>query len=311
MSERALKRILAAVAVVVAAYAAVALVRGGPSTPADEGTEALRALLSSLDPAGLDEVRFVRDGDTVRLAREGAERWMVNGHRADSATVARFWNQLAEARVGGVVARNPDNHDRLGVTDAAAARVTFEPSDGSGSSELLVGDPGPTGRSAYVRVPGEETVHLVHGDLRGAARREVDSWRDRTIVRVDTSRVQSIELVREEGADTLRREDGAWRVGEATADSAAVRGLLTGLARLRASGFAPDTVSVDPVERRLVATGSGTDTLAALDLAAADGSRFLVRAEGDSIVYEISSFEQGRLFPDELAADQTDGGPAE
>lgn len=310
MSERALKRILAAVAVVVAAYAVVALVRGGPSTPAAEGTEALRALLSSLDPAGLDEVRFVRDGDTVRLAREGAGRWVVNGHRADSATVARFWNQLAEARVGGVVARNPDNHGRLGVTEEAAARVTFEPSDGSGS-ELLVGDPGPTGRSAYVRVPGEETVHLVHGDLRGAARRGVDSWRDRTIVRVDTSRVQSIELVREEAADTLRRGDGAWRVGEATADSAAVRGILTGLARLRASGFAPDTASVDPVERRLVATGSGTDTLAALDVANADGSRFLVRAAGDSVVYEISSLEEGRLFPDELAADETDGEPAQ
>lgn len=299
MSERALKRILTAVAVVVAAYAVVTLVRGGPSSPAAEGTEALRETLTSLEPEAVEAVRFVRDGDTVRLSREEGSRWTVNGHRADSATVARFWNQLGEARVGSVAARNPENHERLGVTEDAAARILFDGREGE-TSEILVGEPGPTGRSAYVRFPDRETVHVVHGDLRGAARREVDAWRDRTVLRVDTARVESVELVREERTDTLRREDDSWSVDGAAADSAAVRGLLGALARLRASGFAPDTATLD-ADRRLVARGSAGDTLGLLELAEGQGSNLRIRAEGDPVVYEISSFEGERLFPDPLA----------
>lgn len=299
MSERALKRILTVVAVVVAAYAVVALVRGGPSSPADEGTEALRELLTSLEPDAIEAVHFVRGGDTVRLARENGSRWTVNGHRADSATVARFWNQLGEARVGTIAARNPENHEALGVTADAADRVLFESREGE-TSELLIGEPGPAGRSAYLRFPDRETVHVVHGDLRGAARREVDAWRDRTVLRVDTARVQSVELVRDEGTDTLRREDGAWSVGGAPADSAAVRGLLGALARLRASGFAPDTATLD-ADRRLVAAAASGDTLGLLELEEGEGSTLRIRAEGDPVIYEISSFEGGRLFPDSLA----------
>lgn len=299
MSERALKRILTAVAVVVAAYAVVALVRGGPSSPDDEGTEALRGLLTSLEPDATSAVRFVRGGDTVRLAREDGSRWTVNGHRADSATVARFWNQLGEARVGTVAARNPENHQRLGVTEDGAARILFDGREGE-TSELLVGEQGPAGRSAYVRFPDQETVHVVHGDLRGAARREVDAWRDRTILRLDTARVQSIELVRDGASDTLRKEDGGWSVGGTPADSAAVRGLLGALAQLRASGFAPDTATLE-ADRRLVAEGSSGDTLGVVELAEGEESTLRIRAEGDPVVYEISSFEGERLFPDPLA----------
>lgn len=316
MSERTLKRILAGVAVLVAVYAAVALVRNGPGGAGEEGGGAVGELFSSLDPESVEEVRFERPDDTLRLGRSG-DRWTVNGHPADSARVAGFWSGLEDARVGAPVARNPANHERLGVGEGAV-RVVFRTGDGE-TREILVGDVGPAPPSAYVRLPGADAVHVVHADLRSPARRSLDDWRDRTVVRVDTARVRTLALVGDGGGEgetrTLTREDDGWSLEGAPADSAAVRGILGALANLRATGFAPDTAEIGEPGRRVVALDAGGDTLAVVSLAEREEPGYHVLARGDSVVYELTTYQGGRLFPepDALRADPGEeddaGGP--
>lgn len=305
MSEKTLKRILVGVAVLVVAYAGVALLQRTTGSGSG-GDSALGDLLASLEPDAVEEVRFVRLQDTIRLSRSG-EAWSVNGRTADSSRVARFWNDLAEARVTGPIARNPANHARLGVAGDSAVLVVFRTSDGQ-TRELLVGESGPSFPSSYVRLPDRDPVHVVHADLRGAARRNLESWRDRTVVRIDTARVRIIALRRDGTEQTLTREGGAWRVDGAPADSSAVQDLLGALVRLRSTGFAPDTVELASPDRTLVALGQGGDTLTALSLVETEGSGYRGRARGDDTVYELTSYDIGRLFPEGIEADTTDAG---
>lgn len=304
MSERTLKRILVGVAILVVAYGGMVLLRS-PMGSGDEDGGPLADLLGSLDPEAVEEVRFVRPEDTVRLTRS-EEGWTVDGNPADSARLAQFWSDLSGAEVTGPIARNPSNHPRLGVAADSAARVVIRTSDGE-THEMLVGESGPSFPSSYVRLPDRDPVHVVHADVRGAARRNAESWRDRTVVQVDTAAIREITLERDGGARTLARDGDAWRVNGTPADSSAVQGILDALVRLRSTGFAPDTVQLESVDRSLVALGEGGDTLAGLSLAETEGSGYRARAQGSATVYELTSYDVERLFPDSIAADG-DGG---
>ncbi|HSR41466.1 MAG TPA: DUF4340 domain-containing protein, partial [Longimicrobiales bacterium] len=182
MSERALKRILVLAAVIAIAYLAARVLGGGPSAPDDGGP--LAELLSGLESEAITAVTFVRPADTVRLERSDGG-WTVNGFPADSGAVAGFLGGLAGSGTGGVVARNPANHARLGVAEDSAVALTIS-REGGDDLTLLVGDAGPSFPSVYVRLPGQDPVHLFQGRLRSPARRSVDQWRDREIVALDT-----------------------------------------------------------------------------------------------------------------------------
>ncbi|MFP3949427.1 MAG: DUF4340 domain-containing protein, partial [Longimicrobiales bacterium] len=305
--------------------------RTGLGTGGGGGTSAeLGRILAEIGPGSVEAVLLVEDGDTVRLTRSG-DRWAVDGFRADSGRVARFWDALAGTDVGNPVARNPDNHPRLGLSADQASTIVLRTTEGP-SHEILLGDSGPTDPSVYVRLAGRDDVHLLESSLAASAGQSVTTWRDHTIARVDTSRVQVVELTTPEDSYTLARtpasdrdgegasEDGTggWTVDGAAADPAQARNLLGGLNRILASDFYavqdtwPESVQVENAEvRRLVALGAGSDTLAAVDVRGSAEAGYAVRTAGDSIVYEIASFDVTRLFPPRQSLEGEDDGPEE
>lgn len=301
MSEQALKRILVVVAALVVAYGLAELVTGGTGGGGGDAG-AVTSALEGLDAGSVSEAVFQRASDTVRLARSDGS-WTVNGFAADSSRVAALWSSLEPDHVDGVVARNPDNHDRLGVGDGAP-RAVFRTGDGR-STALLVGNSGPAFPSVYVRLEGSDEVVLLDGELRSAARRGVSDWRDRTIARVDTGSVTRVEVTRDGATSVLERADSGWNVAGEAASADAVRNLLGQLARLDASGFAPDSVSLDEPERRVVALGASGDTLLALDIQPTEDSGVRVRPRGRETIYRLSSYRADRLTPE--AADLRGG----
>lgn len=294
MSEQTLKRILALAAVIAVAYLAARMLGSGPASAGDDGPVA--DLVSGLEPEGITAVTFVRQADTVRLERsDGA--WTVNGFAADSGAVAGFLGTVTGSGTGGVVARNPANHARLGVTEDSAVAVTIS-REGAEDVTLLVGDAGPSFPSVYVRLPGQDPVHLFQGRMRSPARRSVEQWRDREIVALDTAAVGRIEVTREGSTYAVVRSDSAWTVDGAAADDGEVSSLLRELSSLSASGFAPDTASLGEPARRVVVADREGDTLTVLSAHRGEGSTFRITARDDPEVYEISSYRVDRLTPD-------------
>ncbi len=294
MSDRTLKRLLAALGALVLLYVLV-LVSGRSRGGGVAGGSEMARLVDAVEESRIGAVRLVGPSDTLEIERAGSA-WTVNGYPVDSAAISRFWRAMEETEVTGLAASNPANHPRLGVARDSAWSLVLVRS-GSEDFELLLGKSGPRFRTAYARLPEADEVFLLEGDLRGAAARPLRDWRDKTVVRVDTAAVLELLLHREGEDANLRREERGWSVGGALADSIRVASLLGELARVLATGFAPDTaVFPDEVVRRLVAIGEPGDTLAFVDMVEQDGS-FLVRNRGGDTVFQLSSWLADRLVP--------------
>lgn len=336
MSSRALRNLVGLLVGLVVLYAILTLMKGRSGSEGSAAAGPVAPALETLQAAELESVELRGPaGEGVVLERGtagagGAGGWTANGFRADSATVERLLTAIGGATVGDRASTNSANHERLGVTADSAWQLTFAGAEGV-EVVLLLGKPGPSFGSAYVRLPDQTDVFVVGGDLRSAAARPLDDWRDKTIARVDTAKVQALQVTRDGSSYSIQRADSAWTlVGSgaraetaAMADGVAVADLLGELADLRATGFfeedrggrpgagdahaageleTPDDgeaepeAPAEPEVLRLIALGPSGDTL--LEITAAERApAYEIRAAGDSVLYQLPLWRVGRLIP--------------
>ena len=294
MSERTLKQLVGALALAIGVWLVVALFSRGEGSI--EASGEITRIFQALDGASIEAVTVRRAGDTIALERSGAA-WTVNGYPADSGSVARLTTALDEADIGDLVATNPENHARMGVAADSAAEV--ELTVAGASHTLLVGDAGRQFGTAYVRLPDRDEVYLLEGDVRAQVVRDLDAWRNRTMVAIDTSAVARVEVERDGDAYTLVRGDSAWTFeGGGEVAPVALNGVLSELARLVATGFVEQGDSIAGLEQ--AATTRAYDAegamLAEITLGSGEGDRW-ARTASDDYLYRVSSFRAGRVAP--------------
>lgn len=296
MSEKGLKALLATVIFLFLIWGGISLlpqVRGsGKDVP-----EPLSMIFPGDSLAQETGARFTGPGGApvVALSLEDGV-WRVNGYQADSATVARFWDAVDGATVGDLVATNPANHPRMGVSADSAWTLEVQRSGNPGT--VLVGGSGPGFGTSYVRLPDSDPVYLVSANLRPHLTRNVDGWRSKRLARLDTAQVQRLEIERNGDRVTLLRSDSLWAVEDGSpADESRVRSLLGELTRLDASGFFASTDTLPSQEGSILALGSPGDTLLSLSLGTGSGDRW-ARVPGDSIVYRVPSWRADRVLPE-------------
>jgi hypothetical protein len=309
MSEKTLRIIIGAVVVLVAAYALAAMIGESPSSASGDDARALVRALEDARKADLEAIRIVGPGpgDSVELARGAGGAWSANGKPADSAGVARLLDALEAARVGHLAAANPDNHARLGVAADSAWRLELRRAGAGEPIRLLLGENGPSYPSVYARLPDADEVFVLSGGLGNAARRRAAEWRDRVVVRADTTAVHRIVVTRDETTYALERGDSArWTVDGEPADSMAVADLLRELARLEAQAFAPDSVALEEATRSVLALGAAGDTLALVRAGPTDQSwTWRAAAAGSGAasglgddVFELAGWRVDRIAPE-------------
>lgn len=296
MSERTLKQLVGALAVVAGLWLVVSLVARGGGGGIDAPTE-IGATFDGVDGSSVQAVRFMRPEDTIEL-RADAGAWRVNGWQADSGSVARFFEAVAETSVGDLMATNPANHERMGVAGEGARSVEIE--IGGATRTLLVGNEGPRPATAYARLPGEDEVYLLEGGIRPHLSRRLDDWRNRRVVAVDTSLVSRITVQRDDDTFTLVRGDSAWTFEDGSeAVASQVRSLLTELGgSLVAAGIVGegDSLATRPAGGSTVASSPAGDVLAEVTIGSGTGERWAT-ASGDSVLYRIGSFKVDLITP--------------
>ncbi len=290
MTEKTLRGSLYALVGVAALYVVITL-SGGRGGDGPSGSSRLAEALEDIDRAEVGRADVEGPSDTVRLAREG-DAWVVNGFPADSAAVERFLRALDETSVSSVASTNADNHARLGVDADSAWTLSVD-----GAPPILLGKSGARYRTAFARMPGEDVVSLLSGDLRSAAARPLLDWRDKTILRVDTAAAAAIRITRDGGRTDYERGDSAWTAGGAMAEDATIRGILQELAHLRASRFAPPDYEMPASPERAVQVldAEGAE-IASLSLAEADGD-FHVVTPASPYVFVVAAFRANRVAP--------------
>ncbi len=312
MNRRQLKVILALLAVAVLLYSPSLFRRDGSGGSLDPGAGFAFELAGS--PSRVDIISLA-EADTIRLERE-PEGWTVDGHPADSAKVADLLGVIGDLRAADMVARNPANHEALGVSETGGRRIEIYAADAEprafhlGNRDLSAG-------GYYVRAPEAAEVFRLESPAGGYLSRERDGWRDRLIARVDTSAVREIIIRRGSDDLVLRRTEAGWRVGGAAADSGSVARLLGILPEVSATGFPADSVAetadfTSPdAELDVFAEDTGDVTgrrlVLALKLLEGEGGAWLVQRADDPEVFELSSFTMGRLVPTREALERGEG----
>ena len=296
MSEQTLKRIFGGLAVLVVLWLGSVWLSGRPGGGARAAAAGgVATLFEGLNETTVSGVRIVGPLETLSLQPSGGT-WTVNGYRADSMSVARFWNALAAVEVGGMVANNPSNHGRMGLVPDSAWTVDFTLVDG-GTASVLVGKRGPITPSGYARLPDQDTVVVVSGDFRGSVTLSVRDWRDKTILQVDTAAVVRVVLETDEGTYVTERADSAWSVDGEPANARIMDGVLGELARLLALGFVDGEASEES-PNRVIALGATGDTLGVVLITGEEEGTQHARTPGSDVVFEIPSFRASRVAPD-------------
>jgi hypothetical protein len=296
VSEKALRRLAGAVVILCVLWLGVTFIPRGGSRGGGP-SEAVAAFLSELRPEEVTAIRFQGPGgqDAVELTRLG-DGWVVNGFPADSAAVSRLWETAEGIEVEGLVGTNPGNHPRLGVS--ADSAWTLEVEGPGGARDLLVGKAGARYGTTYVRLPDEDQVYLLKGSLRPIVTRNLEGWRNKIVARADTAAIQTLQLARGGSQAVLRRGDSLWTLeGGGEADATKARSILTGLARLDASGFYSPQDSLPGREGSVRALDDQGTTLLYLEIGSGEGDRW-IRVEGDSVVYRIPSWRADQILPD-------------
>lgn len=285
MSPKQLKLIAVALLVLVVLWGASALLHRRSDTLGGYSAPALTA-------GAVDSVVIAGPTDTTWLTKNPDGAWQVNGYRASLDLVNEFLKDLSDTASAELVAQNPSSFRRLGV-DSAGAHVVRAVASGKTVLEVNVGNMGNGYSSAYVRRPGRDEVYLVAQPLHGLATRDINGWRDKTIVRVPRDSAARIEVRTGRHAYAIQKHDSAWAfVGGGAVDSTAIERLLGDLGDVTATGFASpaerDSANFTRPDRTVVVKDASGGTLADLALDSTSYA-YWVRSEGDSVIYKIGS----------------------
>ncbi|MFT4603841.1 MAG: hypothetical protein ACI9W4_000557 [Rhodothermales bacterium] len=194
------------------------------------------------------------------LTREGG-LWQVAepaGSPADSNTVSRLLDSIAELELNSIVSTNPERHAQYGVDQESGRYVTL--SWGGEEVTLILAAQGPDFSSSYVRLGESAEVYSASRVTLPTSR---DQLRDKTLINVPGDQVRSASVTTEEYAYRLAYQNGWTIAGEGSAavaaDSVKVTSWLRRYAPLRFDGFedglTSDSVSVTVTVELTMASG--------------------------------------------------------
>lgn len=304
MTGSQLKRVAIALVVAVFLWGLVEIA-GRSGDVVEEGT-----LLPAIEMAQVDTVRFVRDADTIAIARAGDDAWTVNGLAASPKEISALGGALATAVVGSLAARNPESHARMQIDDSSAKRLTVRRGDQI-LGDLLVGASGRAYQSAYVRRPDADEVYLVEHALVPMLARQINEWRDPRVIVIAADSIGSIEVRRGGARYRLARSVDAWTLNGRATDSTRVARLVDAIAtwEVAPTAFATpeqaDSADFRRPERELRLLSLSGAEVATVAFDSTDGA-FWGRRSGDETVYRLYAWKVNDLTPPDTSLLQRD-----
>lgn len=298
------------------------------------------AFFPKLDPEKADRIEIKKGSTATVLAADGGTAWKVetkDGYPADRAAVNNALDLLDGLKRDSLASTNPDNLDKLGVTEDKGLHVKVS-EGGKVVADLIAGKQGGAPSTTFARMPGEDKAYLVHEGLNSAL--DKDEWRDQRVFAAEPEDVEKIEATRfakptegdtaarqpkrltlrragkEEALGQEKEAEGKgktdWEVvsGDTVKESekGKVKSVVRNLCRLKAAEFA-ESVSLedagleDPVGRIVLHMKEGGPKV--LLAGKKDGSRYFVKREDSDLVMKAPAYAVDRAF----AADEKEKKP--
>lgn len=188
-----------------------------------------------------------KNGQEVKLLL-GDGNWKVSSENSQTYSVPKgkienLLSQLLLIKPKRVAARNKTKWKEYQV-DSAATRVVVN-EDGSEVLDLIIGKfafQQPRSMSTFVRLNDENEVYEVDGFLDMTFNKDVNSFRDETIVQSDRNNWKKLTFFYSEGVSfELEKVEDKWMIDGVATDSAKTVNSLNSLARLTNTSFVDKT----------------------------------------------------------------------
>ncbi len=195
------------------------------------------------------------NGNLIRIFLEN-EKWKVESdgktYNADGPNVTRMIAELNEMKTKSVAATSKDKWEQFEVTDSLGTRVKLMKGNDV-LADVVIGKfsfQQPRTTTSYVRLTDDKEVYGVEGMLAMSFNRNLNSFRDRTIIK--SNKADWTKLTFSYPADSsfvLERRDNKWMIGDMQADSAKVAQYFTRIANLTDGSFVNEKPVIVPTHR--------------------------------------------------------------
>jgi len=260
-----------------------------------KGERNFREYLAKVDTTKVDKIEFIHfEKEPIILEKSGKSQWQVKqGDKeaaADQSALKSLMKSLSNLKVKKRVAIKEEKWKEYEVNDSLGTKVAIY-GDGEELAELIVG------RFSYKRVgqgfsmstnarlPGEDEVYTVEGQLSMMTRRDFNGFRDHTLLSVQPANVQEVRFnYPADSSFVLSRQNNKWMARNTPADSTQVDKFLKKLKNITAHNFAQ---KFDP----------GNQPVFKLNIATKKGNNHLVEAyfDDDKYIFRTSQ-NTGAIF---------------
>ncbi len=237
-------------------------------------------------------VKLFRENDAWKIEADGKT------YNADAGACERLISALNDMKPKSVATTSKDRWEQFEVTDSLGTRVKL-----FGGSDLLadvmVGKfsySQPRSMTSYVRLANDKEVYGVDGTLGMSVNRNVNSFRDRTLV--DANKSNWTKLAFTYPADSsfvLEKAGNQWMIGEMEADSAQVAQYFNKIDRLSDSNFAEEKPSIAPTHRLRIESSNGAPSIEITGYRV-DDDRFILESSQNPGSYFNSKTRAEQLF---------------
>jgi hypothetical protein len=230
-----------------------------------QGDRSFKAYVVAVDTSKVNEMSIIPKGNRQKLTIKKEEAtWMLDYNntsvQANNEIIHSLLSQVSSLKTKSVAATSKEKWLDYEVSDSAGTRITL--SDGKKElADFIIGkfsysqpqgqnpymQQGQIQMTSYLRLYDEDEVYAVDGYLSMLFNREVNSFRENTIISGDPKDWQ--KLVFNYPADssfTLVNQNGKWMVDGVLADSAVCAQYLSTISRLSSSTF-EDQALIEPV----------------------------------------------------------------
>ncbi len=271
--------------------------------------------MPNLDRIELDVPRF--EGGMKRVVLERRERqWWLSSpveERMDRRKAEEFTAVFGNLRIGDF--ENEDITDETyGLSEDRAVRVSLmESGTDRGSQKFLVGNQAQISQTGevgtYIRPVDQDRVYRARGAFGDLVRTPVHELRERSVISVGQEGIESVHMTHADGHQVgVELRGDTWEISDSMSnvqiDQRRAARLASTLGRLDSVGFFEGTAEEVGLDNPAVVvemvTGLETVRLEVATMVTGDRTRYFVRREGDSRIYEVSR-EDGQLLTTRLS----------
>lgn len=201
-----------------------------PRKAAETGAAEIQKPAFTFPAANITSLEIERQGQTIKIERRGGG-WQITqpvDTRADKFAVNELANGLASATIERKFTAQPDKLSLYGLAQPAVV-VRVHLKDGS-QHEVQFGGKDFDNADVYARVDNSPDVYLFASNLLTSADKDVDKFRDNSVLDVQSPDVIAVELKDSQG-DFLaaRAGNNDWQIkkpSESPADTSQIMGML-------------------------------------------------------------------------------------